>query len=150
MKRVCRKEADAGTKVLDPQGVSRLAPRQQPGQGGYRLNGEVHKVYKKYHSARGKPVSVQREVRARYEHAKLGKYGGYYAYHADYRHYTFPPELFLFKRAVAAGKKLKYLLLRLKAFHHGKAGKAIAEGSGKVAVAVGHSAFGSLQPAARK
>lgn len=46
MKKVCRKEADAGTKVLDPQGVSRLAPRQQPGQGGYRLNGEVHKVYK--------------------------------------------------------------------------------------------------------
>ena len=65
----------------------RLAPRQQPGQGGYRLNGEVHKVYKKYHRARGKPVSVQREVRARYEHAKLGKYGGYCAYHADYRHY---------------------------------------------------------------
>ena len=150
MKRVCRREADAGTKVLDPQGVSRLAPRQQPGQGGYRLNGEVHKVYKKYHRARGKPVSVQREVRARYEHAKLGKYGGYCAYHADYRHYTFPPELFLFKRAVAAGKKLKYLLLRLKAFHHEKVGKAIAEGSGKVAVAVGHSAFGGLQPAARK
>lgn len=122
-------------KALDPRGVSRLAPRQQPGQGGYRLNGEVHKVYKKYHRARGKPVSLQREVRARYEHAKLGKYGGYCAYHADYRYYTFPPELFLFKRAVAAGKKLKYLLLRLKAFHHGKAGKAIAEGSGKVAVA---------------
>ena len=76
MKKVCRKEADAGTKVLDPQGVSRLAPRQQPGQGGYRLNGEVHKVYKKYHRARGKPVSVQREVRARYErqHRKRGGY----------------------------------------------------------------------------
>ena len=44
MKKVCRKEADAGTKVFDPQGVSRLAPRQQPGQGGYRLNGEVHKA----------------------------------------------------------------------------------------------------------
>ena len=76
MKKVCRKEADAGTKVLDPQGVSRLAPRQQPGQGGYRLNGEVHKVYKKYHRARGKPVSVQREVRARYERQRR-KRGGY-------------------------------------------------------------------------
>ena len=104
MKKVCRKEADAGTKVFDPQGVSRLAPRQQPGQGGYRLNGEVHKVYKKYHSARGKPVSVQREVRARYEHAKLGKYGGYCAYHADYRHYI-PARTFPFQVRGCCGQK---------------------------------------------